>query len=174
MYMNNKKVNILLVEDDEVNQLVAGVLLRKWGAQVAIAKNGEVALAMITDKSFDLVLMDIQMPVMDGFESTSRIRAMDDLYFKTVPIIAFTASGMIEVQKKDAGKGMTDFIAKPLDVEELQNKINKYIPSRRRPLFINFNLYTDGDLDFKKELISLRSEERRVGKECRSRWSPYH
>jgi CheY-like chemotaxis protein len=153
--MNHKKTNILLVEDDPINQFVASSLLRKWGMQVVISNDGAEAVAQICSKAFQLVLMDIQMPVMDGFESTSRIRAMDDLYFKTVPIIACTASSMISVQEMAVEKGMNDFITKPLEIEELQIKINKYLPALRRPLFINFNLYTDGDPDFKKELISL-------------------
>ena len=153
--MNTKKANILVVEDDKINQIVAKSLLHHWGMEATIANNGAEGVAQIATKAFDLVLMDIQMPEMDGFEATRLIRGMDDLYFKTVPILAFTASGLVEVQKRADENGMTDFIAKPLVLEELQNKIDKYISARNRPLFINFNLYTDGDADFKKELISL-------------------
>lgn len=156
--MNNKKATILLVEDDKINQFVACKLLQKWGISVTVANNGVEAIAQICDKSFELVLMDLQMPVMDGFESTQQIRSMDDLYFKTVPILACTASGLIEAKEKAIEKGMNDFIAKPLSLENLQDKIYKYLPSLRRPLFINFNSYTEGDPDFKNELISLLIE----------------
>ncbi|MBI1769741.1 MAG: response regulator [Bacteroidetes bacterium] len=153
--MNTKKASILVVEDDKINQIVAKTLLHQWGMEATIANNGAEGVAQIASKAFHLVLMDIQMPVMDGFEATRLIRSMDETYFKTIPILAFTASGLVEVQKRADENGITDFIAKPLVLEELQSKIDKYISARHRPLFINFNLYTDGDPDFKKELITL-------------------
>lgn len=149
-----KNVNILLVEDDSVNQLVSSMLLKQWGMQVTIANNGSEALTHIRSKAFQLVLMDIQMPIMDGLESTRRIRSMEDPYFKIVPIIAFSASGLVEVQKIVDQNGMNDFIAKPLEMEEFQSKIEKHLHITHRPLHINFNLYTDGDARFKKEFIS--------------------
>lgn len=150
-----KNVNILLVEDDTVNQLVSSMLLKKWGMHVTIANNGAEALTHISTKAFQMVLMDIQMPVMDGLESTRRIRAMEDPYFKIVPIIAFSASGLVEVQKMVDQNGLNDFIAKPLVLEEFQSKIEKHLHSTHRPLYIDFDQYTDGDPGFKKEFISL-------------------
>jgi response regulator RpfG family c-di-GMP phosphodiesterase len=92
---------------------------------------------------------------MNGIESTTRIREMDDLYFRTVPIIAFTASGMLDATEMVVQSGMNDIITKPFVAEEMQSKITKYIHASRRPLFVNFDLYTQGDADYKKELISL-------------------
>lgn len=153
--MKAPEANILLVEDDQVNQFVTTRLLQKWGMRVVIANNGAEALAQIASKIFQVVLMDIQMPVMNGLESTTRIREMDDLYFKTVPIIAFTASGMLDAKEMVVQSGMNDIITKPLVAEEMQIKISKYIHTLCRPLFVNFDLYTQGDADYKKELISL-------------------
>jgi len=150
--MNIGKPNILLVEDDSVQQLVAGIILRQRGMEVTIANNGAEAVNKIRAKTFQLILMDIQMPIMDGFEATTRIRAMEGHYFKTVPIVAFTSSNLSDVQPRAVEKGMTDFINKPLIVEEVISKIDKYVLASLRPLYINFNLYTDGDRNFEKEL----------------------
>lgn len=152
--MNKRNAHILLVEDDSVNQLVACLILRQQGIDVTVVNNGAEALTTICSKAFQLVLMDIQMPIMDGYEATTRIRAMNNPYFKSVPIIAFTASAIGEVRDIATRKGMTDLINKPLDMEEFQQKMDKYIPPTLRPLSIDFNLYTDGDASFKIELIS--------------------
>jgi CheY-like chemotaxis protein len=74
-----------------------------------------------------MVLMDLQMPGMDGYESTSRIRSMDDPYYKNIPIIAFSASSDFATQEQAREHGMTDFINKPFMFEEFQSKIDKYI-----------------------------------------------
>lgn len=152
--MNNKGAHILIVDDDSVNQLVASLILRQQGMNVSIANNGEEAVHQICSKAFQLVLMDIQMPIMDGYEATARIRAMADPYFKTLPIIAFTASAIADVEDIATRNGMNDLINKPLDMDEFKRKMDKYMPSIHRPLSIDFNMYTDGDPDFKRELIS--------------------
>lgn len=157
-------VNILLVEDNEINQKVASTLLRKWGHTVEIASDGQQALEAVRTKTFQMILMDLQMPVMDGYESTYQIRAINDLYFKTVPIIAYSASTMIDTKEKALAFGMTDFINKPLKCEEFQDKVNKYVVSSTQdeavdfPLAIDFDLHTEGDPAFKSELIRLLSE----------------
>ena len=137
--MKDGETNILLVEDDVLNQFIARNLLQKWGMKVSIAKNGVEAINQIVSKIFDIVLMDIQMPVMNGFESTRQIREMEDPYFKTIPIIAFTASGMTEAEMM-IESGMNDIITKPFIAEEMKRKISKYISALRRPLSINFDL----------------------------------
>jgi CheY-like chemotaxis protein len=156
-----KNVNILLVEDNQVNQMLAGICLRKWGMGVTIANHGGEALDLIKSREFQLVLMDLQMPEMDGYESTSKIRAMEGSYFKNVPIIAFSASSMIDSKEKAMEFGMTDFVNKPLMAEELQNKINTYVVDTTLPkplpkrLYFDIDEYADGDMEFKKELITL-------------------
>ena len=154
-----RNFNILLVEDDHVNQLVAGKMLNKWGFQVTVATNGKEALEMITSKKFQMVLMDMHMPEMDGGEATRRIRAMEDPYFKTLPILAFSA--FVENKESAIQLGMTDYASKPLNPTELQTKITKYLmetttqtPSVRK-LSVDFDTYTEGDQLFKHELIHL-------------------
>lgn len=156
-----QNINILLVEDNEVNQIVACALLRKNGISVAIANNGREALTLIQTKDFHLILMDLQMPEMDGYESTRHIRAFEDLYYKTIPIIAFSASSMITSRDRALAFGMTDFINKPFFVDELQEKIKRYVTeakdqSEEKPMFtIDFDLHTQGDPAFKHELVYL-------------------
>lgn len=158
-----KNVNVLLVEDNEVNQILAGLCLRKWGMGVTIANHGKEALSLIQSRSFQVVLMDLQMPEMDGYESTTRIRAMEDVYFKTVPIIAFSASSMIDSKEKAMEHGMTDFVHKPLLAEELQHKINTYVVNTTaepctKKVYFEIEKYAEGDAEFKQELITLMIE----------------
>jgi CheY-like chemotaxis protein len=160
-------VEILLVDDDEINRLVATTFLKKWDVKVTIATNGIEALDLVPSKKFSMIMMDLHMPEMDGYECTSRIRAMDDEYFKNIPIIVFSASYTIDSKRKAMEHGMTDFMNKPFRYEELQEKIMTYsrpgAPSNaadhnRRPLKIDFALHTDGDPVFKAELIQLLRE----------------
>ena len=161
LFMTSTK--ILLVEDNAINQLIVSTCLRKWGMMVTVANHGKEALMLIQSRDFQLVLMDLQMPEMDGYESTSKIRSMEDPYFKTVPIISFSASSMIDTKEKALQYGMTDFIGKPLMMDELRNKIDTYAmqgkvshtSSSSRPLFVDFKLHADNDPDFKLELIEL-------------------
>jgi CheY-like chemotaxis protein len=151
-------MHILLAEDDLVNQKIAFQILTKWGIEVTVAKDGTEAVAMMHDKKFNLVLMDINMPVMDGCEATQNIRALHDPYFKTVPILAYTASSLADTKEKAEKLGMNDFVSKPLSPEEMHCKINQHVLSSStefRPLKINLHLYADSDIDFKIELVEL-------------------
>ncbi|HMI64525.1 MAG TPA: response regulator [Cyclobacteriaceae bacterium] len=158
-------INVLLVEDNPINQLVAVKMLQRWGMEVTVANHGQEALGLVGSKPFELVLMDLDMPVMDGYESTRRIRQMDGLHFKTLPIIAFTASEVTDSREKAFHAGMTDFITKPLQQVELQTTIEKHVYGNMkndkslRPLHIDFDQHTDGDVEFKKELVSLMMED---------------
>jgi PAS domain S-box-containing protein len=122
---------VLLAEDNTMNQLVVISFLRKWNVESMIAVNGSEALALIKRKTFDLVLMDLQMPEMSGYEVTQRIRAMDDPYFKHVPIIALTASAMAEVKDRVLATGMNDFLSKPFQPQELKRILAKYLDRKR-------------------------------------------
>jgi CheY-like chemotaxis protein len=103
----------LLVEDNRINQIVASKFLVTWGIEVDIANNGKEALEMIQQKLYDIVLMDVQMPEMDGYEAVLKIRALGKPYFKEVPILALTASAMHGMRDKVQEVGMNDFISKP-------------------------------------------------------------
>lgn len=121
---------VLLAEDNEVNQLVAKELLKSIGIKVTIAQNGSETLELIKKSSFDAILMDVQMPVMDGFTATKRIREMDSPY-NTIPIIALTAHAMAGDREKSISAGMDDHLTKPLDPEELFQVLYKWIKSEQ-------------------------------------------
>lgn len=154
------RINILLVEDDAVNQFVVVTSLRKRGMGVTVAQNGKEAVALIRSKGFSLVLMDINMPVMDGLQATRCIREIGHPYFMEIPILAFSASSMIATKEDAARHGMTDYLPKPFHPEELQNKINEYIMrtsnviNENYALRIDFDQYTDGDPEFCSELAA--------------------
>jgi len=108
---------VLLVEDNEINQEVAIGLLEDAAIQVDLAENGEIAVRMANDNDYDAVLMDMQMPVMDGIEATRAIRS--DPRFQNLPIIAMTANAMAADREKCLKAGMNDHIGKPIDPDQL-------------------------------------------------------
>lgn len=123
-------IRVLLVEDNLINQIVATNFIRGWAMEVDVANNGKEAVDMVHDKRYDLVLMDIQMPVMDGYEAARRIRGMSDVRYKEVPIIALTASAMFGMRDKVLEAGMNDFISKPFVPADLEAVIRKYVLNR--------------------------------------------
>ena len=116
---------ILLAEDNEINQLVAIEILQAEGMIVDVAENGREALQMVKGRHYDAVLMDIQMPEMDGFEATQLIR--EDRRFQRLPIIAMTAHAMVEERAKCLASGMNDHVAKPIDPDLLFAALAKWI-----------------------------------------------
>ena len=121
---------ILLVEDNEVNQQVATEILEQAGVTVEIAENGLQALTALDERSYDAVLMDVQMPVMDGYEATRRIRTNDR--FQTLPIIAMTANAMSGDREKSLATGMNDYVTKPINPVQLMAVLAKWTGSTRR------------------------------------------
>ncbi len=116
---------ILVVEDDELNQQVAKEILEYSGAIVAVAEHGKAALKMLKKESFDCVLMDIQMPIMDGLEATQLIRM--DARWSDVPIIAVTANTDQQYRDLCQQVGMNDFLAKPINPDSLVNTVLKWL-----------------------------------------------
>nr|WP_320192664.1 ATP-binding protein [uncultured Desulfobacter sp.] len=123
---------ILLVEDNEINQDVAAGLLISHNIMVEIANNGQDALTILSDQEFDGVLMDCQMPVMDGYEATRKIREQEK--FKGLPIIAMTANAMVGDRKKVLDAGMNDYIAKPIDPDKMFIIMAKWIVKKNKEI----------------------------------------
>jgi two-component system, sensor histidine kinase and response regulator len=123
---------VLLTEDNEINQQVAEEILQQAGLVVSIANNGKEAVEMVTAKNFDVVLMDIQMPVMGGFEATQKIRK--DGEFEGLPIIAMTAHAMAGDREKCLEAGMNDHVTKPIDPDQLLSALVKWIKPGKREM----------------------------------------
>jgi two-component system sensor histidine kinase/response regulator len=124
-----KGASILLVEDNELNQEVANGLLLDAGFLIDIAEDGEQAIRMITEKAYDAVLMDMQMPVMDGITATIELRKQPK--FANLPIIAMTANVMEQDRKRCDEAGMSDFVAKPIDPDQLFSILLRWIKPRK-------------------------------------------
>lgn len=114
---------VLVVEDNKINVLVARKFLKKWGFEIDVAVNGAEAVEKVKAKRYDIILMDLQMPVMDGYEASKRIREMGVI----TPIIALTASTLMEDREKVRRHGMNDHIIKPFNPEELQRKLISHL-----------------------------------------------
>ncbi|MDD2767479.1 MAG: response regulator [Methylococcus sp.] len=121
---------VLLVEDNPTNQLVAERLLEKMGMVVELAVNGREAVEKVKERDYDAVLMDLQMPVMDGFEATSAIRTLDKA--RGLPVIAMTAAAMVKDQRRTEAAGMNDHINKPIEPEKLAAALVRWISPGRR------------------------------------------
>ena len=119
-------LDVLLVEDHVINQKLAVALLERWGHKVAVAENGKLALDALVHRSFDVVLMDMMMPVMDGVETTRQIRAMEAGSSRRIPIIAMTANAMESDRDRCMAAGMDDYISKPIKAQELQALLQHY------------------------------------------------
>jgi len=119
---------VLLVEDNQINVVVAKGLIELYGPMVEVAEHGEVALEMLKKHDYDMVFMDCQMPVMDGYECTRRIRAdKSGLFDPAIPIIAMTANAMRGDREKCLESGMNDYLAKPVETEGIQLALNRWI-----------------------------------------------
>ena len=121
-----KGKRILLVEDNELNAEIAKTVLEDVGALITRAENGQQALELFKEKpagTFDVILMDLMMPVMDGYTATRKIRELERSDAKTVPIIAMTANAFQEDAEKCIAVGMNAHLAKPLDIEKMKKTI---------------------------------------------------
>jgi PAS domain S-box-containing protein len=148
---------ILIVEDNDLNQEVAAELLRDAGLIVDLAENGAVALSMVQQADYDLVLMDMQMPVMDGVTATREIRKLPR--FAALPIVAMTANAMDGDRKRCLEAGMNDHIAKPVEPDDLWDALLKWIKPRHAA-----GATTEGgdrgtiDCDIPRGIVGLDSE----------------
>lgn len=121
---------LLLVEDNKINQLVAGKLLEKFGYAYDIAENGIEAVDKASSNHYDAILMDCQMPVLDGFEATKRIRQSEQAKPVHTPIIGLTANALEGDREKCLACGMDDFTTKPIKLEELASKLNYWCQAK--------------------------------------------
>src|SRR5581483_8401247 len=116
---SGKRLHILLAEDNAVNQRVAARMLEKLGHDVELADNGFQAVQKFNEKAFDMVLMDVQMPEMDGFQATAAIRKLELTQAKHTPVIAMTAHALKGDRERCLEAGMDGYIAKPVHIDDL-------------------------------------------------------
>ncbi|WP_222536935.1 ATP-binding protein [Pedobacter polysacchareus] len=123
---NLKGIKVLMAEDNEINAILVKQFMKLWQVECDVVGNGLLALQQVQLKDYDMVFMDLQMPVLDGYQSATAIRALSGDKFKKLPIIALTASAMLDVQYKAFDSGMNDYISKPFKPDELYHKIEIY------------------------------------------------
>ena len=119
-------LKLLVVEDNKTNRQVIKLFLDGWKIDYQMAENGLEALKMVQDFRPDIILMDIQMPIMDGYEASEKIRQMDDPYFQNLPIIALTASTMMDSRDRIISSGLDGYIEKPFNPEKLHKILASY------------------------------------------------
>jgi CheY-like chemotaxis protein len=126
-------LRLLVAEDNQINQVVVSSMLRTAGHECDIAIDGQEAIAAVQKSAYDGVLMDIQMPVVDGVEATRAIRKLGDRYL-TLPIIALTANAMSGDEEHYLGLGMNDYVPKPIDPDRLTLALRRSIATDAAPM----------------------------------------
>lgn len=120
-------LNVLVVDDNQINRILVNKVLQRWGTKVDFAENGQQAIDKVeSNKNYDVVLMDVHMPIMGGLEATEKLRAKSDPYFQQLPIVALTASMLTSEVNEMNNAGMNDFILKPFEPKTLYDKLSKY------------------------------------------------
>lgn len=156
-----KTIKVLLFEDNPLNQKLAKMVLKGFGFESDIAENGKIGVEMLAINSYDIILMDLQMPEMDGYQATDYIRNQLKL---TIPIMAMTAHSLLGEKEKCLGMGMNDYITKPFKQDELLTKIRDLVIKNNPEIkianegLINLEYLKElceGDIVFEKELIDL-------------------
>ena len=132
-FSNARRLQILLTEDNRINQQVATHILENAGHSVVLAENGESAIKLLAERTFDAILMDVQMPEMNGFDATSIIRRNEALSGRHTPIIAMTAYAMTGDRERYIAAGMDGYISKPIRIEELLRTIEDLVAVSRDP-----------------------------------------
>jgi CheY-like chemotaxis protein len=122
-------LQVLLVEDNLVNQMLCTTILKKIGHTVAVASHGQEAVAMFGKQAWDVILMDMQMPMMDGLEATRAIRALE-LSGQHTPIVAMTANAMMTDRQLCLDAGMDDYLSKPFKFADLQVILEKAVSEK--------------------------------------------
>ena len=150
-----RHLRVLLAEDSVVNQKLAVYLLEKWGHQVTVANNGREAVAWVRAEKFDLVLMDVQMPEMDGLEATAAIRRMEQGEGRRLPVVAMTAHAMVGDRERCLESGMDDYLSKPIRARELLAVIEQVIAGGQKP---GDGKHDDGPVDWAAALDRLQGD----------------
>ena len=126
LFVTNKKPSILLAEDNKANQIISKAMIETIGSTVEIAENGLEVLQKLQEQVFDLIVMDCQMPEMDGLEAVKKIRSLDNQRLASIKVLALTADNQSDTRDACLTAGMDDFLSKPFTLEQIAEKINKW------------------------------------------------
>ena len=121
---------VLIVDDNEINILIVKRILTNWGLENDVAANGEEAISKVMHNNYDIILMDINMPGLDGFETTSIIRDLEGAYYKEVPVIALTASTQYHDSSKITASGMNGYLLKPFNQEKVRTVLSEFLTKK--------------------------------------------
>jgi signal transduction histidine kinase/ActR/RegA family two-component response regulator len=127
-----KGTRVLIAEDNQINVVLAKQYMKLWEIDCDVAENGLIAFTLAQTNDYDMILMDLQMPEMDGYQTTTAIRNLPEERFKTLPIIALTASAMLDIKDQAFIVGMDDYVSKPFNPNELYKKIAYYSKRNRQ------------------------------------------
>ncbi|MDX2304140.1 MAG: PAS domain S-box protein [Microscillaceae bacterium] len=157
-----KGLRVLVAEDNAINRFVIKNYLEKWGIFTDFAENGHIAIELIFNRHYDIVLMDLEMPELGGIDAAEIIRQHKNPKFKKLPIIALTASALSQVQKEVIQSGMNDYVSKPFNPSALYHKLLKFVPNHNPdnyppPIEITSNEPEDTS---EQEMINLSSLDR--------------
>jgi signal transduction histidine kinase/CheY-like chemotaxis protein len=120
-------LRVLIAEDNPINVILIKKLLSRWNIKPTIAENGERAIELLLYDNFDIILMDLQMPILDGYKAAIEIRKLRDPKKSRIPIIALTASGLHDIKERVLNSGMNDYVSKPFKPGDLMDKIHSYV-----------------------------------------------
>ncbi len=160
-------VRVLIVEDNFINQTFLSTLLRKYGIPSVVVNNGLEAVNFLKKETVDLILMDIQMPVMDGLTATQQIREELGL---SIPVVAVTSNPEFEVRPRCQEAGMDDFLAKPIQKKQLEAILERFLPRKDEQTPVVDQTYlreiTGGDHDLINDLIAFFKVELPINKQA--------
>lgn len=147
-------LNVLVIEDDDMNRQLMSRYLNKLGHKSILAVNGNHGIEELLKTDFNIIIMDLEMPIMNGYETAVKIRSLDDRIKKHIPILAFTAQAYPALQQKAIEAGVDDFVMKPIDFSELRQKLHMYAgieeneaPSPSDNLAANLKKPTKAEID---------------------------
>lgn len=149
-----EKLKVLVAEDNEISKLLVTSILQHWGFESKVANNGQEAIDFLLENDFDLILMDIQMPLKDGIDATIEIRQLSDERKRNIPIIALTANTTVGEEKKCLEAGMNGFLNKPFTEKDLQDLIGITISNAKQNSSTATNSPAHYDISFIKELAN--------------------
>lgn len=163
---NLHNIKVLVVEDNEINRFVAAQFLKKWNTETDFAENGKIAVDKVNNKEYDIILMDLEMPELDGFEASKQIRCLQNERYANLPIIAVSAFSYEEIKFKLKLCGINEYIAKPYTPEELYSKIASFTIKNEhktsKEILIDYSKIeemVEGNMDLLKNInnVTIRS-----------------